>query len=201
MICFRQCFDHADTLGVFPHDGNHPVLRPLYLGEHRNALGGFRINQKCDKRQCRQHHQRQHRLHNQRNHNPADQQNRRADPHPLNHADHPVNVVGIAGQTAFQGWYCKFIPFAAGQPDRFLKQIVPDMNGRIPGDAGREPVRFDVKNPARNGYGDHDQAIDNNQLNVLGRHDCVDHIRQQIGQQQHRQRSQRLHQKADGHRF
>ena len=201
MIRFGQCLDHANALGVFPHDGNHPVLCPLNLGKHRNTLGRFGVNQKCDKRQRRQHHQRQHRLHYQRDHNSPDQQDRRADAHSLNHADHPMDIVGVAGQTAFQRWNRKFIPLAARQSDRFFKQIMPDVNRGVPGYARGKPIGLNVKNPARDGHGDHDQTVNYNPLNVLRRHDRINHIRQQIRQKQNRQRPQRLHQKADRHLF
>ena len=101
MIRFGQGLDHANALSIFSDNRNHPILGLLHLGEHWNPFCRFGVNQIGDKRQRCQHDHGQHRLHDQGDDHAADQQDRSADAHPLNHADHPVDIVRIAGQPAF----------------------------------------------------------------------------------------------------
>ena len=199
VLGFGQRLDDPDAGGVLPHHADHVVHPLLELDVQGDAPFGHQVHQHPQKGQGAHQHQGEHGVQGEGDEDAADEQDGGPHPHALHHADHLVDVVGVAGEAGLQGGDGELVDLVAGEVGDLLEQVVADGLGGVLGHPGGHAVGHNVGDQGADGRQHHGPAPQQDELHVPQGHHVVDEVGENPGQHQLHDRADELDGDAQGH--
>ena len=198
-MLFGKSLDDPDALGVLPHHPDHVVHRSLHPGKQRYAVAGDEEDQREHHGHDGQHDGSQRPVHEQGNAHAAHQKDGGAHAHTLHHIDKVMDIIGVGGQAGLQRGDAELVRLGRGQVEGAPEQIVADDSGGIPAHRGGHAVGDHVHGNGQRRAQQHYTAPHEDLVQGLaGDHD-LEHMAENVGQQQFNQGTADLDGKAQQH--